>query len=185
MGKRMDGQLTITEFAVMVTLGAIVSVPMQIPERGILLGIIALICILVFQRGINWLAVKNQKVEEVTQGTLSVLIKNGVLQIEEMHRVGMSRQNLFAALRAKEIFNLGQVKRVYFEACGLINIYKDESNRPGLPILPDEETKFVRNKFQSERSKVACVNCGNVTASNARESQCENCNEKNWVEAAY
>src|SRR5688500_19409545 len=84
MGKRMDGQLTITEFAVMITLGAIVSVPMQIPERGLLLGIIALVCILIFERGINWLAVKNQKVEEATQGSLSVLIRKGIMQLDEI-----------------------------------------------------------------------------------------------------
>ena len=36
MGKRMGGQLTISELAVMLTLGAIVSVAMQIPEKGLL-----------------------------------------------------------------------------------------------------------------------------------------------------
>jgi len=34
LGKRMDGQVTIIEMSVMITLGAIVSVAMQLPDRG-------------------------------------------------------------------------------------------------------------------------------------------------------
>ena len=59
LGKRMDAQLTITEFAVMILLGAIISVPMQMQDKGIVLGVTALTCVLLFQRGINWLTVKN------------------------------------------------------------------------------------------------------------------------------
>jgi uncharacterized membrane protein YcaP (DUF421 family) len=44
LGKRMSGQLTIMEMAVMLTLGAIVSVPMQMPDRGLLQGALLLLC---------------------------------------------------------------------------------------------------------------------------------------------
>ena len=62
LGKRMDAQLTITEFAVMILLGAIISVPMQMQDKGIVLGVTALTCVLLFQRGINWLTVKNERI---------------------------------------------------------------------------------------------------------------------------
>lgn len=55
MGKRMGGQLTISELAVMVTLGAIVSPGMQMPQTGLLLCLVILLCALIFQRGTNWL----------------------------------------------------------------------------------------------------------------------------------
>jgi uncharacterized membrane protein YcaP (DUF421 family) len=181
----MDGQLTITELAVMITFGAIVSVPMQIPDRGILLGILAMLCLLIFERGVNWLAVKNEKIEAATQGTISILIKNGILQLAEMRRAGISKQNLFAALRSKEIFNLGSVKRLYFEGCGLINVYKDDAARPGLPILPPNELDFTRKRMQVEPTKIACSNCGNVTASGRQSFKCENCGEQNWMDAVY
>jgi uncharacterized membrane protein YcaP (DUF421 family) len=183
LGKRTDGQLTIMEFGVMVTFGAIVAVPMQMAERGILLGVVALLCILAFERGLNWLAVKNNKVEETVQGKLSILVKDGVLQLNEMHRVGMSKQNLFASLRTKEIFNLGKVKRVYFEACGIINIYKDEGGRPGLAILPANEIEFMERTLDMEDSKVACANCGYVVDASAHISDCDNCHENNWMKA--
>jgi uncharacterized membrane protein YcaP (DUF421 family) len=185
LGKRTDGQLTIMEFGVMVTFGAIVAVPMQMAERGLLLGVVALICILIFERGINWLAVKNNKVEETVQGKLTILIKNGVLQLNEMHRAGMSKQNLFAVLRARQIFNLGKVKRVYFEACGIINIYKDETDSPGLAILPGNEIEFMHQKLRIEESKIACANCGYVADTNAKDSECRNCRDNDWMKAVY
>jgi uncharacterized membrane protein YcaP (DUF421 family) len=63
LGKRMDGQISITEMGVMLTLGAIAAVAMQLPDRGLLQSITALICIFILQRGINWLNVKNEKLK--------------------------------------------------------------------------------------------------------------------------
>jgi uncharacterized membrane protein YcaP (DUF421 family) len=43
LGKRMSGQVSITEMAIMLTLGAIVSVAMQVPESGILMAALVLL----------------------------------------------------------------------------------------------------------------------------------------------
>ncbi|GAB3817376.1 hypothetical protein [Pontibacter rugosus] len=58
LGKRMNAQLTLTEMAVMITLGAIVSPAMQLPDRGILPAIVILSCILFLQRGLGQLSFK-------------------------------------------------------------------------------------------------------------------------------
>src|SRR5689334_7147777 len=98
LGKRMSSQLTITELAVMLTLGAIVSVPMQMPERGILQGMELLVLILLFERGLTWLIYKNKKIEELTQGKMSLLVKDGVLQLGEVKKLNISHEQLFAVL---------------------------------------------------------------------------------------
>lgn len=107
LGKRMNAQLTITEVAVMLTLGAIVAVPMQVPERGLLQGIVILICALVFQRDLNLLAVKFRKVELVTQGDVALIICDGALQLNEMVKSQISKEQLFGALRSQHIRHLG------------------------------------------------------------------------------
>src|SRR3954463_8233878 len=76
LGKRMSGQLTILEMAVMLTLGAIVSVGMQTPDRGITLSMIVLFCTLAFQQGLSWLGIKSARVEEISQGRISTLLKD-------------------------------------------------------------------------------------------------------------
>src|SRR5206468_811332 len=115
LGKRMQGQLTITEMAVMLTLGAIVSPAMQIPDKGILMGLLLLLCILIFQRSLTWINFINERIEKLTQGELITLVKDGKLNVEEMKRSRISHQQLFQVLREKSIFNLGDVERVYLE----------------------------------------------------------------------
>jgi uncharacterized membrane protein YcaP (DUF421 family) len=90
VGKRMSGQLTIMEMAVMLALGAIVAVAMQVPDCGILLSVTVLLCTITFQRGFAWLGFKNANAEKLIQGDLSVLVKDGVLQLAEMQRCRIS-----------------------------------------------------------------------------------------------
>lgn len=75
MGNRMNGQQTIVELSVMVMMGAIISVPMQVPDRGILQGLLVLLATLFLLRNINWLGFKNTKFEKTVQGEVVLLVK--------------------------------------------------------------------------------------------------------------
>jgi uncharacterized membrane protein YcaP (DUF421 family) len=183
LGKRMDGQLTLTELAVMITLGAIIAVPMQIPDRGIVLGVIALLCVLAFQRGLNWLTLKSAKFEELTQGTLSIMVKDGVLQLDEMMKAGVSRQAIYSGLRKKEIYNLGKIKRLYFEACGILSVYQEESSKPGLSILPPTEKELMKSQATVDKDHLACSNCGAIASARHEDCTCQNCGERKWIQA--
>jgi len=179
MGKRMSGQLTITELAVMLTLGAIVSVPMQIPDRGLLQGVLAFFCAFCFLRGVNYLGVRSEKIEHIIQGKMSVLVKDGVLQIEEMRRSGISQEQLFAQLRKKKISNLGQVKRVYLEACGLFSIFLADEPKPGLSVYPkfDNDLRISQPKVEN---KHICLICGTVMVGIGEKETCKNCHSHRW-----
>jgi uncharacterized membrane protein YcaP (DUF421 family) len=188
LGKRMSGQLTIMEMAVMLVIGAVVSVPMQVPDRGLLQGGVLLLCIVLFQRGISWLGFKSGKIEDLTQGKASMLVKDGILQLKEMKKVRVSHQQLYAQLRQENIFNLGAVDRVYLEAHGLFSIFEAENPKPGLPILPSDDHEILQTKkqaFSKETSSVAllaCINCGYVKPKNNVE-KCEDCGREDWVNA--
>jgi len=181
LGKRMSGQLTILEMAVMLTLGAIVSVAMQIPDRGITLSMVVLFCTLAFQRGISWLGIKSARVEEITQGKISTLVKDGVLELDEMRRCRISRQQLFAQLRSNGIYSLGQVRRVYLEACGIFCTIKMKNVTPGLPILPPGDSRIL-NLLQ-RADDMACRDCGNVSAHQSQLKACKRCGAMNWTQA--
>jgi len=185
MGKRMDGQISIIEMAIMILMGAIVGVGTQVPERGILPAVVAFICVFIFQRSLNWLNVKSEKAEVITNGAVNILVRDGILQLEEMRAAHISRQNLFAYLRSRSIFNLGKIKRVYFEGCGLLNVYEYPKERPGLALLPPGEDEFIREKTRQDQAHVACTNCGWVDQANARENPCPNCGSSNWTTAIY
>lgn len=188
LGKRMSGQLTIMEMAVMLVIGAVVSVPMQVPDRGLLQGGLLLLCIVLFQRGISWLGFKSGKIEDLTQGKVSMLIKDGILQLDEMKKVRVSHQQLYSQLRQENVFNLGAVDRVYLEAHGLFSIFQAEKPKPGLSILPPDDQEIIQTKEQAFTKEpehvelLACINCGYVKPKN-KPGKCEDCGQEKWINA--
>jgi uncharacterized membrane protein YcaP (DUF421 family) len=183
LGKRMDGQLALSEMAIMILLGAIVSPGMQIPERGIAIGVIALTCLLLFNRLLNRVSVEHENLEALAQGRISILVKDGVMQLDVMKHAGISRQNLFAALRERGHYNLSTIRRVYFEACGMMNVYTRERASAGLPLFPDGEAEVIRKQFNISTDCVACVTCGRVEKVVAISHACANCGASEWTHA--
>nr|WP_295926814.1 YetF domain-containing protein [uncultured Dyadobacter sp.] len=183
MGKRMGGQLTIAELAVMITLGAIVSPGMQMPQTGLLVCTLILLCALIFQRGINWLEFKSKWFEARSQGVASTLVKDGVMQLEVMSSTKVSRQQLFAALRSEKIYNLGEVERVYLEACGLFSIYRKDGAWPGLLLFPPDDESMNGFGQQVKSGTVVCANCGTVAEQEHRQDLCPECGADQWGKA--
>jgi Predicted membrane protein len=182
LGKRMSGQLTITELAIMLSLGAIVAVPMETPERGVLQGVLLLFLILLFQLIVTYFIYRNEKFEDLAQGKMSLLVKDGVLQLRELDKLNVSREQLFAVLRNKQIFNLGRVKRLYQEAYGEFSIYRNQQAQPGLSIYPDADKAIAEIIQPADEGIVVCLNCGH-TAHDAG-APCTVCHETNWLPAA-
>ena len=182
-GKRMAAQLTLSELAVMLTLGAIVSPVMQLPDRGIFFGIVGLICALIFQRGLNLWAFNNEKVEHITQGTLSLLIKDGILDLDEMQKSRITRQELFAMLREKKIQNLAKVERAYLEACGLLTVYETDETKVGLPVLPESDPVILTTIQEVDTTIMACCTCGHVQNITHKNASCEVCKSREWSKA--
>ncbi|SOD79343.1 DUF421 domain-containing protein [Spirosoma fluviale] len=183
LGKRMNGQLTNLELAVMLTMGAIIAPAMQLPDRGLLSGVLALLCALIFQRGTNWLGIKSSKTEKIIQGTATVLVKDGIFQLEQMVSNRMSHQQVFAALRSENVYNLGDVKRLYLEAYGMFSIYRDENGKPGLSVLEPSDDEIHSIHEQPETETLACTNCGNTMPAQSQPGPCSVCQTNNWVTA--
>ncbi len=181
LGKRMNGQLTVTEMVLILTLGAIISVPMQAVDKGLIQGMVVLICALIFQRTLSWFAFKNAGFAKLTQGSAKILIKDGVLQMGELRKNRVSQELIFSKLRSENIFNLGQVKRLYVEAAGLYSIYLQDDEKPGLSTLPDPDSNIISGQKKAE-GILACSICG-TTLKNKEKDKCPNCSEKRWTSA--
>jgi len=180
LGKRMSGQLTIIEMTVMVTLGAIVSVPMQISDRGILQGALILITALGLHRGVNYFGLKYKRGENFLYGTPTVIVKNGVLQLDQMREVRISRQQLFSELRSKNITNLGKVKRVYLEPSGSFTIFAADEELSGLPLFPPTDHDILSVQ-KDGKDELVCANCG--TVHNNIDGLCINCKQDSFITA--
>lgn len=182
LGKRMSSQLTIMEMTVMITLGAIVSIPMQTPDRGILQGLMILVLVLLIHRGINYLGFFNARIELVLQGEPTVLVKNGVLQLKEMTEVRITRQELFAELRSKNISQLGSVKRVYLEPAGSFSVIEAKKKSPGLPIYPEADHRILKDAVFADPILLVCTNCGTINP-DQHAGKCKSCTHEDYIKA--
>jgi uncharacterized membrane protein YcaP (DUF421 family) len=183
MGKRTVSQLSLTELAVMVTLGAAVGVPMQVPDRGMLPGVIVLAVALLFQRGVNALGFRSGRIARLVEGDVSILLRDGRLDLPAMKKVGVSRQQLFAAIRTQGSQQLGQIRRVYLEATGQLSMFATRNPVPGLSILPTQDQDLIRLQSKVEGTW-ACRMCGNtVDAREEPEEACDRCDNHRWTEA--
>jgi uncharacterized membrane protein YcaP (DUF421 family) len=182
IGKRLSGQLTILELGIMITLGAIVSAPMVMPDKGIVIGFILLGCALGFLRGTGSLGVRSERFERLTQGRELLLVKDGVLILKALDQARLSRNVIYASLRNKGLYHLGQVKRVYLEACGIYSILEEKERKPGLSIFPDPEREHV-SRSRAADGWAACSSCGCVLKDAGRPERCPRCNEQRWTKA--
>lgn len=182
LGKRMAGELTITEIVLMVTLGSSVAVAIQVPEGGVLLGFVVLSCAFLFERGFSLLTIKSKKMEELSQGKAAMLIKDGVLQLDKMRDNRITPQQIFGTLRSKDVYHLGKVERLYLEAGGGFSIYKVAGTAPpGLPIYPPDDKDISDLQKTAGRIR-ACAACGYITE-NEHETVCPACGQTEWIQA--
>lgn len=183
LGKRMNGQLTNLELAVMLTMGALLAPPMQIPDRGLLSGMLGLLCALAFLRGSNLLGFASKKAEELIHGTATVLVKDGIIQLDEMARNRLSRQQIFAALRSENVYHLGKVKRLYLEAYGVFSIYQEKQEKPGLTVMPPADDG-IRDTYQKkDEHTLACGRCGKTVPISPDPGVCPVCDHTQWEPA--
>nr|WP_295926809.1 YetF domain-containing protein [uncultured Dyadobacter sp.] len=174
MGKRMASQLSRNEMIAMVSLAAAIGVPLQSPDRGILAALVIAAVVIAVQQLAAWLAIRNQRLESVMQGDLTVLIADGQLKLDNMRKTGITTERAFAQLRGNGIRHLGQVKRLYFEASGAFTFIPAEDVQPGLSVLPGNDSEF-RASVCRPTDRLACQQCGALVRTQQRDARCASC----------
>ena len=180
LGKRLNGQLTIVEMAVMITLGAIVSSPMEQPTRGVVFGFLLLLCALSFHRGVGRLGVSSEGFERLIAGDVMLLVKDGVLQLDALRHASLSHNIFYAELRSKGLRHLGEIQRVYLEACGAYAVLRRKKVKAGLSIFPEDERERTAGCKRADDCS-ACRSCGLVVDEARASRPCPHCGEHCWT----
>jgi uncharacterized membrane protein YcaP (DUF421 family) len=178
MGKRMSSQLSRNELVAMSSLAAAIGIPIQAPDRGLLPALIVAIVVILGQRFIARIATTNEIFEKKSQGTITILIADGRMNLPEMKSTRISRERLFAQLRSEGIQQLGEVNRFYFEPNGTFTLVNNEKPKPGLSVLPKEDKDLVR-KLHYKADQYVCFHCGNESTVNT--SDCSECGHRDFV----
>src|ERR1700709_2065014 len=84
MRKRISSELNRTELAGMATLAAATGLVILAPDRGILPAVIVFLVLIGCKRIVDRKNYRDEKFESLTEGNMSTLVKDGVLQLKEM-----------------------------------------------------------------------------------------------------
>ncbi|GGH08880.1 DUF421 domain-containing protein [Mucilaginibacter phyllosphaerae] len=184
IGKRMSSRLGRTELVALVTLAATIGIPLTAPERGLLPPVIIAILVVIISRWIAAKAFKDQAFETFALGGISTLVNNGVMDLDTMKKVRLTRERLVSQLRQSGIKQLGEVKRLYMEANGGFTLIPNEKPSPGLFIIPRWDNELYR-RFIRDDNRLTCENCGFTRQKPIEQNkqQCKMCGHNTWTPA--
>ena len=191
LGKRGMGQLSVLELAIIISFGSAIGDPMVGPNMPILHGIVAFTVVAIFQISLERLINRNKKVETFLEGSPNLIVDNGLIIWDCLNKDNLSKEDLFRALRSKDVEHLGQIQKAYFETTGQISVlfHSPRKIQPGLSVIPEMEILasdiFKRPARIETGGMYCCLNCGNRKT--YRKTQkvvtCELCKMEEWTKA--
>ncbi len=136
MGKREVGQLGIIDLIVSVLIAELVAISLEDTTKSIFLVIIPIFLLVGLQIGMAFLSLRVKKVRDVFDGSPSVIINNGKLQVKEMLKQIYNMDDLLTQLREKSITSLNEVGYAILETSGKLSVFKKEKEKERTFPLP-------------------------------------------------
>lgn len=156
MGKRQVGQLQPAELVITILLSEIAATPMQDNDIPMLNSIAAILILISLEIIMSAISLKSMKFRSVLQGNSVVIIKDGVIQQDEMKRLRFTLDDLLEALRGKDVFDISEVAFAVAETNGSLSVLlkdkkqcvtKEDMNVPenknGMPVVVIMDGKYV------------------------------------------
>lgn|SRR5690606_6604965 len=182
-GRRGVRQLTIFDVAIILGLGSAAGDPMFQEDIPIVHGLMVFVAVILFYRGVTWLASKFYGVHRLMEGEPMVIVRAGEFTVNETKLTNFSQMEFFSELRNESIEHLGQVRVAVLETDGSLSVlrYNDQDARFGLPLFPDDYQRVDPRHIQAP---VACMRCGRVVSAVRDDEQtCNKCGGKHWAKA--
>lgn len=156
MGKRQVGQLQPAELVITILLSEIAATPMQDNDIPMLNSIAAILILISLEIIMSAVSLKSMKFRSILQGNSVVIIKDGVIQQNEMKRLRFTLDDLLEALRGKDVFDVSEVAFAVAETNGSLSVLlkdkkqgvtKEDMNVPenknGVPAVVIMDGKYV------------------------------------------
>jgi uncharacterized membrane protein YcaP (DUF421 family) len=182
MGRRMSSQLTRTEMLALVALAGAIGPAVQDPKRGLLPPMLSALVIVASQRLMARLTLASERFEGFLQGDAAPLVQDGVLQLDAMRHNAISRERLFAELRAKGLYALGAVQAVYLESSGAFCLVRRDTPQPGLSLVPEWDRELLAQQ-RKVSGQLACGGCGTLREHGRDVPPCARCGNDCWTHA--
>lgn len=123
MGKRQLSQMEPTEFVVAILIANLASIPLEEPEHSIWSGLLPMLIILIAERFLSWISLKNIRIRRLLCGKPVILIENGHLLRKNLQRTRITLDELSAQLRTQGILEIETVQYAILETNGSMTVF--------------------------------------------------------------
>lgn len=122
MGKREIGQLNLFDLIILLSIADVMVISIEEYELNYLYILLPVILLTMLQKLAALILLKSSKLRTMIDGKPSIIILNGVIQIEEMKKQSYNMDDLLLQLRSQNIFDVSQVHLAVLENNGMLSI---------------------------------------------------------------
>ena len=130
MGKRQIGQLQPAELVVTILLSEMAATPMQDSDIPMLNTIVAVLVLTGLEIIMSVISMKSIKLRSLLQGNSIILVRHGIPDQKQMKRLRYTIDDLYEALRAKDVFDIADVEYAVAETDGTLSVLLKSSKQP-------------------------------------------------------
>ena len=136
MGKRQIGELQPSELVITILISEVAAIPIQdnsLPLITAIIPVMILICLEIFFSVMN---MKSMTMRNVFSGKAVIVIKNGEIDQKKMKSLRFTIDDLLAALRQQEVFDIDEVDTAIVETNGQLTVYPKANSQPLTQKIP-------------------------------------------------
>lgn len=124
MGKREIGQLSLFDFVVILIIADVAVISIENNDYPFYSYLLPIILIAVIQKTLAKVSLKITKLRDIFDGTESLIIVEGKINIKEMKKQSYNIDDLIIQLRLKNIRSISEVRYLVLETNGEISVFK-------------------------------------------------------------
>ncbi|MDN5332383.1 MAG: hypothetical protein PWP45_1608 [Tepidanaerobacteraceae bacterium] len=133
MGKRTIAQLSPFDLILIIIMGSAIAIPLEDFKIPLRFGIVPVVVISIFNYILAIIITKNRKLENVLQGTSTVLVKDGEVIPRNLKKERITVADLLILLREKNITDINDVQEATIEPNGKLSILKKKEKEAVTP----------------------------------------------------
>lgn len=122
MGKREIGQLNLFDLIILLSIADVMVISIEEYELNYLYILLPVVLLTMLQKLAALILLKSSKLRTMIDGKPSIIILNGVIQIEEMRKQSYNMDDLLLQLRSQSIFDVSLVHLAVLENNGMLSI---------------------------------------------------------------
>lgn len=143
MGRKEISEMTFFNFASAIAIGEIAASLVVDDQLSISNGIYALIGWSLYTILMSYLDIKSLKGRQLLTGSPIILIKEGKILEQALHKCRLDLDTLKAMLRQKDVFSIAEVDFAIFETDGKLSVLKKDSGSS----ITNKNMYKVKNKL--------------------------------------